>query len=89
MTPIGPADRAPWGPGLVVAGLCAVLAGIGGYAFSVAVSQIHPLLAIALNFIAAVGAAPTLWRWRLLPVRRWIAYGCAAGLAIGWLIAAC
>lgn len=73
------------GPALVVAGFAAVLVAVAVIACGGAMIAVHPLLAVAVNLIVAVGVAPTLWHWRAVPVWRWVVYGAAAGVAVGWL----
>jgi hypothetical protein len=34
--------------------------------------------------IAVGGAAPTAWRWRSVPVVRWVLAGVAVGIALAW-----
>ncbi|MFE3542529.1 DUF2537 domain-containing protein [Nocardia sp. NPDC059177] len=89
MKPDGPyraqPDSVPWAAGGTVTVLVAVLAAVAVYAFGSALAAIHPLLAIVVNVVAAVGVAPTAWRWRYTPVVRWVLAGAAAGLVLGWL----
>jgi len=78
-------DPTPWAAGLTVAALVAVLATVAVYAFGYALGQVHPLLSVLINVVAVGGAAPTAWRWRHIPVTRWVLLGCAAGVGLGWL----
>lgn len=47
--------------------------------------RVHPMLAVGLNVVAAVGLAPTLWGWRRTPVLRWLVLGAGVGAIAGWL----
>ena len=47
--------------------------------------RVHPMLAVGLNGVAAVGLAPTLWGWRRTPVLRWLVLGAGVGAIAGWL----
>ncbi|QIS01568.1 DUF2537 domain-containing protein [Nocardia brasiliensis] len=76
---------APWGAGLTVTVMVALLSATAVYAFGRALAEVHPLLAVAVNLVAAGGAAPTAWRWRDAPVTRWVVLGGVAGVALGWL----
>ncbi|PXX66771.1 uncharacterized protein DUF2537 [Nocardia tenerifensis] len=78
-------DATPWGAGLTVAVMVALLAATAVFAFGRALAEVHPLLAVAVNLIAAGGAAPTAWRWRWTPVTRWVIGGGAAGVLLGWI----
>lgn len=79
-------DPTPWAAGLTVAAFVAALTAVAVYAFGAALGAVHPLLAVAVNLIAAGGAAPTAWRWRHAPVTRWVLAGGAAGVLLGWLV---
>ena len=63
-----------------------LLSAVAVYSFGAALAQVHPLLAVAVNLVAAGGAAPTAWRWRFAPVTRWVVGGGAAGVLLGWAI---
>ncbi|MEU7630913.1 DUF2537 domain-containing protein [Nocardia sp. NPDC049220] len=78
-------DPTPWGAGLTVAIMVALLSAAAVYAFGAALAEVHPLLAVAVNVIAVGGAAPTAWRWRFAPVTRWVVGGGAAGVLLGWI----
>ncbi|MGW4089415.1 DUF2537 domain-containing protein [Nocardia sp. NPDC004750] len=79
-------DPTPWGAGLTVAFLVALLSAVAVYAFGAALAEVHPLLAVAVNLVAAGGAAPTAWRWRFAPVTRWVIGGGVAGVLLGWVV---
>lgn len=74
----------PWSTGLLVAAFATALAAVAAFAFAAALMRVHPALAIVLNVVAVGGAAPTIWRWRSKPVVRWIVYGVAVGIGLGW-----
>ncbi|WP_107654046.1 DUF2537 domain-containing protein [Nocardia suismassiliense] len=75
----------PWGAGVGVAVMVALLATVAVFSFGRALAEVHPLLAVAVNLIAAGGAAPTAWRMRWAPVTRWVVGGGAAGVLLGWV----
>nr|WP_280431798.1 GNAT family N-acetyltransferase [Nocardia brasiliensis] len=60
--------------------------GIGAELVAAALAEVHPLLAVAVNVVAAGGAAPTAWRLREAPVTRWVVLGGVAGVGLGWLV---
>lgn len=78
-------EPTPWGTGLAVAGFVAAVLGAAVLVLGVGLVRVHPLLAIGLNLVAAGGLAPTVWGWRSIPVKRWLALGAFAGVAFGWL----
>ncbi|MBF6190614.1 MULTISPECIES: DUF2537 domain-containing protein [Nocardia] len=79
-------DPTPWGAGLTVAFMVALLSAVAVYSFGAALAEVHPLLAVAVNLVAAGGAAPTAWRWRFTPVTRWVIGGGVAGVLLGWVV---
>ncbi|WP_281180046.1 DUF2537 domain-containing protein [Nocardia amamiensis] len=79
-------DPTPWGAGLAVTVMVALLSAVAVYSFGAALAEVHPLLAVAVNLVAAGGAAPTAWRWRFAPVTRWVIGGVAVGVLLGWTI---
>ncbi|MFC3964421.1 DUF2537 domain-containing protein [Nocardia jiangsuensis] len=74
----------PWAAGVAVGALVGALTAVAVFAFGAALGAVHPLLAVAVNLIAAGGAAPTAWRWRHAPVTRWVLGGGAVGVVLGW-----
>ncbi|MQY19281.1 DUF2537 domain-containing protein [Nocardia macrotermitis] len=81
----GYSEPTPWAAGIAVSVLVALLATAGVYAFGAALAQVHWTLAVAVNLVAAGGAAPSAWRWRTAPVIRWILLGVAVGVVLGWI----
>lgn len=81
------ADPVPWAAGGTVVVLVALLGGVAVFAFACALAAVNPLLAIGVNVVAAVGVAPTAWRWRFTPVVRWVLAGAAAAVVLGWIAA--
>ncbi len=78
-------EPTPWATGLTVAGFVAVVTTAAVVVLSLGLIEVHPLLAIGLNAIAAGGLAPTLWGWRHTPVLRWFVLGAGAGVTAAWL----
>ncbi|SPM34719.1 transmembrane protein, partial [Mycobacterium rhizamassiliense] len=83
---LGPGVPAvPWATGLTVAGFVAAVIGAAIVVLSLGLVQVHPLLAIGLNVVAAGGLAPTLWGWRRTLVLRWFVLGAGVGVTGAWL----
>ncbi|MFC9892625.1 DUF2537 domain-containing protein [Nocardia sp. NPDC127579] len=78
-------DPTPWAAGITVSVLVALLTAAAVYSFGDALAQVHPLLSIVVNLVAAGGAAPTAWRWRGAPVTRWVVAGLTAGVLLAWI----
>ncbi|GAB2654733.1 DUF2537 domain-containing protein [Nocardia goodfellowii] len=77
-------DPTPWASGITVSVLIALLTAAAVFSFGDALARVHPLLSIVVNLVAAGGAAPTAWRWRGVPVTRWVIAGLAAGVLLAW-----
>jgi len=78
-------EPTPLASGIAVAALVAALSAAAVYSFGAALAQVHWTLAVAVNLIAVGGATPTAWRWRAIPVTRWVLAGVAAGIALAWI----
>ncbi|TFV56227.1 DUF2537 domain-containing protein [Mycobacterium sp. PS03-16] len=78
-------ESTPWGTGLTVAAMVAVVLAAAIVVLGFGLLQVHPLLAVGLNMVAAGGLAPTVWGWRSRPVWRWFALGAGIGVAGGWI----
>jgi hypothetical protein len=79
------APAKPWGMGLTVAGFVAAVTGAAIVVLSLGLVQVHPLLAVGLNLVAAGGLAPTFWGWRHTLVLRWFVLGAGVGVTGAWL----
>lgn len=78
-------EPTPWATGLTAAGFVAAVTAAAVVVLSLGLIRVHPLLAVALNMVAAGGLAPTLWGWRHTPVLRWFVLGVGLGVAGAWL----
>ena len=78
-------EPTPWSTGLLVSAMVAALAATAVYAFGAALARVNPALAVVVSLVAVGGVAPTVWSWRSLPVVRWVVYGAAAGVVVGWM----
>ncbi|MGC0362562.1 hypothetical protein ABH922_000546 [Rhodococcus sp. 27YEA15] len=81
------AAQTPWFTGIAVSVFAAMLSTSAVAVFCVGLGNVSVVLAIIVNLIAVAGLAPTLWRWRAIPVWRWVLYGAVAGIPLGWLAA--
>jgi hypothetical protein len=68
-----------------VAGFVAVFTAAAIVVLSLGLVQVHPLLAVGLNLVAAGGLAPTFWGWRHTPVLRWFVLGAGVGVTFAWV----
>ncbi|MBM9466386.1 DUF2537 domain-containing protein [Nakamurella leprariae] len=78
------ADGVPWGPGLAVAAVCALVAAVAVLTLGSVLTD-QPLVAVLVSLIVAVGVMPGLWILRRVPVLRWLAAGAAVGVVAGWI----
>ncbi|GAA2053964.1 DUF2537 domain-containing protein [Williamsia deligens] len=80
-------EPTPWGPGLVLAAVAAVIAaGVVTGVYGV-VAQTDRLLGVVAVVVVCGGIGPSAWVWRRRPTLRWIGGGALVGLAVG-LVAA-
>lgn len=77
----------PWFTGVAVSIFAAMLSIAAVGAFSQGLAHVNVFLAVAVNVIAVAGLAPTVWRWRAVPIWRWVVYGAVAGIPLGWVAA--
>ena len=82
---VDPTEPTPWGTGILVTVICAALTAVAVYGFGYALANVLPALSVAINVVAVGGSAPSVWRWRTVPVLRWLACGLGIGVALGWL----
>lgn len=78
-------DRDVYFTGVPISVLVAILAAIALTAFGSALADINVLLAIGINLIVVGGGAPTVLRWRKIPVWRWPVYGVCVGAVISFV----
>jgi len=73
---------------VIVVGVIVIAVATTGAAIvvlSLGLVQVHPLLAVGLNLVAAGGLAPTFWGWRHTLVARWFVLGAGVGVVGAWL----
>ena len=80
-----PAEPTPWLTGLTVAGASLAITVLTVVTLAATLAETYSLLALASNVVVTAGLLPSLWLIHRQPIWRWVAYGVAVGLAIGWL----
>lgn len=80
-----PPERTPWLTGLTVAGASLAVTVLTVVTLAATLAETYSLLALASNVVVTAGLLPSLWLIHRQPIWRWVAYGVAVGLAIGWL----
>lgn len=80
-----PAEPAPWLTGLTVSAFMFVLVLFAVLTLAITLAETNPLLAVASNVVVSSGLLPSVWLVRQTPIWRWIAFGVAAAIAVGWL----
>jgi hypothetical protein len=78
-------EPSPWLTGLTVSAFIFVLVLFAVLTLAVTLGATNPLLAVASNVVVTAGLLPSVWLVRQTPIWRWIAYGVAAAIAVGWL----
>jgi hypothetical protein len=79
-------EPTPWATGLTVLGFVAVVVAALDLALTATLRAEYRWVWIPANLLVGIGLAPTVLLLRRTPFWRWIAYGIAAGLIIGWLV---
>ena len=79
-------EPTPWAPGLGLSAFFALVVGVAVWLLSAVLAD-HPIVAVAINLLVAVGLGPAMWLSRDLPVLRWIAAGALVGIIVGWIAA--
>jgi hypothetical protein len=80
-------DEPPaWGPGVAIGVFAMLIVASAVFVLSVGLGDM-PWLALAANLVVAIGLAPALWLCRSLPVLRFLAWGAAVGIVVGWIAA--
>ena len=72
--------------GITVAVLVAVWTAAFIAVFGLALVEVSPWAAVAVNIVAGGGAAPALWRHRRKNTVRWLVDGAVPGVVVGWVI---
>lgn len=83
--PAPPPEPTPWLTGLTVAAASLALVVFTVVTLAVSLAETHVLLALASNVVVTAGLLPSLWLIHRQPIWRWVAYGAAVGIALGWL----
>lgn len=79
-------EPTPWGTGLAVAGVFALMVFFGLLALvATLAAETSGWIALGATVIFSVGIMPSLWIGRKVPVVRWLCYGTAAGLVLTWV----
>ena len=77
-------EPVPWAPGLTLSIFTLVVVASAIYVLTAGVAD-TPWLALGLNLVVAGGIGPQLWLARGIPVLRFVAWGAAFGVLVGWL----
>ncbi|MGH3435843.1 MAG: DUF2537 domain-containing protein [Sciscionella sp.] len=80
-----PAEPTPWATGVTVAVFCAAILAAVMTILDSSLSPASGWLALVANVVVTAGAAPSVLLARRLPVWRWVAWGVAGGVVVGWV----
>jgi hypothetical protein len=78
-------EPTPWLTGVTVSVLVAVVTLAAVLTLAVTLNETSAFLAIGANLVVTAGLAPSVWLARRVLIWRWVAFGVAAGLALGWI----
>lgn len=77
-------ERAPWPQGVALAAFTLIIVASAIFVLTAGVAD-TPWLAVVLNVVVAAGVGPQLWLARGIPVIRFVSWGAALGVPVGWL----
>lgn len=80
-----PVEPVPWLTGLTLSGASMVVVLVAMVTLAVTLAETHVLLAIGSNVVVTGGLLPSVWLIHRTPIWRWVAYGVAAAIVLGWL----
>lgn len=75
-------EPTPWGTGLTMAALTAVVVLLANLALALPMIVRLGLLGLAVDVVVAAGLVPALWLNRRAPTWRWAVYGTFGGMAL-------
>lgn len=78
-------EPVPWLTGLTVSAFIFVLVVFAVLTLATTLARTNPLLSIVSDIVVTAGMLPSVWLVRHTPVWRWIAFGVAGAIAVGWL----
>ena len=78
-------EPVPWLTGLTVSAFVFVLVMFAVLTLAITLAGTNPLLAVASNVVVTAGMLPSVWLVRRTPIWRWISFGVAAAIVVGWL----
>ncbi len=77
-------EPTPWATGLTVSAVSAAMVLVALMAFAPGLAQLGSWVPAATLLLATVGLAPSIWLVRRTPVWRWLGFGVATGVLLGW-----
>ncbi|WP_436493515.1 DUF2537 domain-containing protein [Actinokineospora sp. HUAS TT18] len=80
-----PKEPTPWLTGLAVSAFVFLFVVVAINALAATLLETSTLLAIGSNVVITAGLLPSVWLARHTPILRWLAFGTAAGIAVGWI----
>lgn len=81
---VGGGEPTPWGTGLTVSGVTALIVALMMLALTATLSDTSNWLALGAGVVLTGGMAPSVWLLRQVLIWRWVALGVAIGLGVGW-----
>jgi Protein of unknown function (DUF2537) len=77
-------EPVPWPQGIALGAFTLLVVASAIFVLTAGVAD-TPWLAVVLNLVVAGGIGPQLWLARGIPVIRFISWGAALGVPVGWL----
>lgn len=82
--PVPDPEPTPWATGLTVSAVVAAVVTIALVVLTSGLADVNGWLALVVNLSIVAGFAPSIWLGSRFPVWRWVAFGAALGIVIGW-----
>jgi hypothetical protein len=79
------AEPVPWLTGLAVTGFAFLVVLFAILTLSTTLASTRPILALGSQIVVTAGLLPSVWLVRQTPIWRWIGFGVAGAIALGWV----
>jgi hypothetical protein len=78
-------EPVPWLPGLTVTGFAFLVVLFAILTLSSTLAATRPIVALGSQIVVTAGLLPSVWLVRQTPIWRWIGFGVAGAIALGWV----
>jgi hypothetical protein len=78
-------ESVPWLTGLTVTGFAFLVVLFAILTLSTTLAATRPILALGAQIVVTAGLLPSVWLVRQTPIWRWIGFGVAGAIVLGWV----